>query len=201
MHPEISAWPNEYFYGECLKNAPETVNQISVFKPFSIFNLAQSNEKNSSNNHYINVNEIEFIYKLVNHMKKKMSVSAYSYGVITPYAKQRDGMIKKFSNDKDKIYIDTIDSVQGVERDVVIYSNTRTNGIGFLVNPQRLNVALTRAKKCLIVIGSFENLLVCLYYVNSQLLTILILECSSVETFYCKCQDQGNLLFIKFNGI
>lgn len=161
MHPEISSWPNDYFYNKCLKNAPETKNQIAIFKPFSMFDLVQDNDKvRTTNNNYINYNEIEFIYKLVQHLKKKMSVSAYSYGVITPYAKQRDEIIKKFSKEKEKICIDTIDSVQGVERDIVIYSNTRTNGIGFLENPQRLNVALTRAKKCLIVIGTFENLLV-----------------------------------------
>lgn len=185
MHPEISDWPNKYFYGDCLKNAPETMNQISLFKPFIIFNIAQSNEKSSLNSHYINLNEIEFIYKLVQHMKKKMSVSAYSYGVITPYAKQRDETIKKFSKDKEKIYIDTIDSVQGVERDIVIYSNTRTNGVGFLVNPQRLNVALTRAKKCLIVIGTFENLLVrSILYIIFHLFIYFIIERSGMETFY-----------------
>ncbi|KAL5289141.1 SETX.2 family protein [Megaselia abdita] len=161
MHPEISAWPNEYFYDKCLQNAEETMNQISVFKPFSMFNIARNKEKSSIQENYTNFNEIEFIFKLVKHMKNKMSASVYSYGVITPYAKQRDELIKKFSKEKDKICIDTIDSVQGVERDIVIYSNTRTNGIGFLVNPQRLNVALTRAKKCLIVVGTFENLSGC----------------------------------------
>lgn len=176
MHPEISAWPNEYFYCDTLRNAAETLNQISVFKPFSIFNIAQTNKKNSSNSHYLNTVEVEFIYQLVQHMKTKMSASIYTYGVITPYAKQRDEVIKRFSKDKEKIFIDTIDSVQGVERDIVIYSNTRTNGVGFLVNPQRLNVALTRAKKCLIVIGTFDNLLVskdyncysinCVFFVN-----------------------------------
>lgn len=185
MHPEISDWPNKYFYGGCLKNALETTNQVLLFKPFSIFNIAQSNEKGSLSSHYVNFNEIELIYKLVQHMKKKMSASAYSYGVITPYAKQRDETIKKFSKDKERIYIDTIDSVQGVERDIVIYSNCRTNGIGFLVNPQRLNVALTRAKKCLIVIGTFENLLVCLIYNNS------VIYLFDYRAFQC-----GNILFL-----
>lgn len=54
--------------------------------------------------------------------------------------------------------VNTIDSYQGLEKDVIVISNARTNGIGFLSNPQRLNVALTRPKKCLILCGNFKNL-------------------------------------------
>lgn len=56
------------------------------------------------------------------------------------------------------IMVNTIDSYQGLEKDVIVISNARTSGIGFLSNPQRLNVALTRAKKCLILCGNFRNL-------------------------------------------
>lgn len=56
------------------------------------------------------------------------------------------------------IVVNTIDSYQGTEKDVIIISNARTNGIGFLENPQRLNVAMTRSKKCLILCGNFKNL-------------------------------------------
>lgn len=51
--------------------------------------------------------------------------------------------------------VNTIDSFQGQERDIIIISNARTNGIGFLSYPQRLNVAMTRAKKCLIICGNY----------------------------------------------
>lgn len=54
--------------------------------------------------------------------------------------------------------VNTIDSYQGLEKDVIIISNARTNGVGFLSNAQRLNVALTRPKKCLILCGNFKNL-------------------------------------------
>lgn len=54
--------------------------------------------------------------------------------------------------------VNTIDSYQGVEKDVIIISNARTHGIGFLANYQRLNVALTRPRKCLILCGNFKNL-------------------------------------------
>lgn len=64
--------------------------------------------------------------------------------------------------------VNTIDSYQGLEKDVIVISNARTNGIGFLANPQRLNVALTRPKKCLILCGNFKNLEV--LYIHTYLI-------------------------------
>lgn len=60
--------------------------------------------------------------------------------------------------------VNTIDSYQGQEKDIIILSTARTTGVGFLANPQRLNVALTRAKKCLIICGNFTSVAVRLFY-------------------------------------
>lgn len=62
-----------------------------------------------------------------------------------------------------RLPVNTIDSYQGQEKDIIILSTTRTIGVGFLNNPQRLNVALTRAKKCLLVCGNFTSIKVNLY--------------------------------------
>jgi len=59
------------------------------------------------------------------------------------------------------VTIDTIDSFQGQERDVVIISLVRSNPegeIGFLKDYRRMNVAMTRAKKKLILIGDSATL-------------------------------------------
>jgi hypothetical protein len=59
------------------------------------------------------------------------------------------------------IEVRTTGTVQGHQEDVVIFDLTRTRGVGFLRNPQKLNVALTRAKFGMIVIGNinmFEGL-------------------------------------------
>lgn len=63
--------------------------------------------------------------------------------------------------------MNTIDSCQGQERDIVIISIARTRGIGFLAIRQRLNVALTRAKKMLILCGNFNSLQVCSFLIES----------------------------------
>ena len=57
-----------------------------------------------------------------------------------------------------QIWVNTIDSFQGQEKDVVIFSIGRSQGIGFLADHQRLNVALTRAKYSLIICGNFASL-------------------------------------------
>ncbi|GLU52536.1 AAA domain-containing protein [Dyadobacter frigoris] len=61
----------------------------------------------------------------------------------------------------DKISVNTIDSFQGQERDVVYISMTRSNAegeIGFLSDIRRMNVAMTRARKKLVVIGDSATL-------------------------------------------
>jgi senataxin len=54
--------------------------------------------------------------------------------------------------------VNTIDSFQGGECDVLLISVVRTNGVGFLDDICRLNVALTRAKQSLIICGNFKSL-------------------------------------------
>lgn len=56
--------------------------------------------------------------------------------------------------------VNTVDSFQGQERDVIIMSCVRSHGIGFLSDRQRLCVALTRAKHSLILCGNFNTFLV-----------------------------------------
>lgn len=56
------------------------------------------------------------------------------------------------------VEVNTIDSFQGQERDVIVMSCVRTGGIGFLADTQRLNVALTRARCSLLLCGNFTSL-------------------------------------------
>jgi predicted DNA helicase len=84
------------------------------------------------------------------------------FGIITPYRAQVE-MIKKLiieMNDPvfpdQRITVNTVDAFQGQERDVILISLVRSNPIGeigFLRDTRRMNVALTRARKKLIIIG------------------------------------------------
>ena len=79
--------------------------------------------------------------------------------VIAPYAAQvrwlRDHSIY------DKLEIDTVDGFQGREKEAVVISLVRSNAIGeigFLSDARRMNVALTRAKRKLIIVGDSATL-------------------------------------------
>lgn len=62
----------------------------------------------------------------------------------------------------DAIEVSTIDGFQGQEKEIIIFSCVRTNrskGIGFLSDSRRLNVAITRAKSSLFLLGKASNLM------------------------------------------
>lgn len=158
MHPQIFSWTNDFFYNNFIKDFSQD-GKLCLFKPYIIFDLKNSWEINYGQGNVSNAKEINFIYDLLSYMLKKMPIKNYSYNILTPYIKQKVEFEKKFSKSIEKPFIDTIDSIQGIERDIVLFSNARTLSTG-CPNLQRLNVAFTRAKKCLIIVGSFDELLV-----------------------------------------
>ena len=81
-------------------------------------------------------------------------------GIITPYEGQRAYIVSymQFAGSMRKelykeIEVASVDAFQGREKDYIIFSCVRTKSIGFLSDARRLNVALTRAKFGLVVIG------------------------------------------------
>ena len=93
----------------------------------------------------------------------KNGVKPHQIGVITPYEGQRSYVVQytMFNGTMShKLYeqleVASVDAFQGREKDFIILSCTRSNehqGIGFLNDARRLNVALTRAKYGVIIIG------------------------------------------------
>lgn len=80
-------------------------------------------------------------------------------GIITPYSAQKLLLEQNLPQMAPGLNctVDTVDAFQGAERDVIILSCVRSNSsgeLGFLTNVKRLNVALTRAKLCLCIIGN-----------------------------------------------
>ena len=85
-------------------------------------------------------------------------------GVITPYKKQVEiistNLGKRFGSEYQiDVEVNTIDGFQGREKDVIIFSCVRSGDtIGFLSDYRRMNVALTRAKFALWIVGRSETL-------------------------------------------
>ena len=114
---------------------------------------------------------------LLNHLKATLQQmpSDTSIGIISPYREQVLALKKYYGEDELLIpfsantSINTIDSFQGQERDVIYISMTRCNtdsSIGFLSDIRRMNVAMTRAKKKLVVIGDSVTLSRLPFYSN-----------------------------------
>ena len=85
---------------------------------------------------------------------KEQTQQFFSCALISPYRAQIEWLERVFK--EEEVTINTVDSFQGQEADVVIISLVRSNDeneIGFLKDYRRMNVALTRARKKLIVIG------------------------------------------------
>jgi ATP-dependent RNA/DNA helicase IGHMBP2 len=98
-----------------------------------------------------------------------------SAAVISPYRHQVEELKEKITNHSllqpflPAITVNTIDSFQGQERDMVYISMTRSNTdstIGFLSDIRRMNVAMTRAKKKLVVIGDSATLSQATFYAD-----------------------------------
>lgn len=102
-----------------------------------------------------NEKEIETI-KEITYTLKSLGIKSDEIGVITPYRAQRN-RIKEVLEDID-IEINTVDSFQGREKDVIIFSITSTEDLSFVDDENRLNVAFTRAKRKLIVIGNANSI-------------------------------------------
>ncbi|KAH8256274.1 hypothetical protein KR026_012193 [Drosophila bipectinata] len=157
MHPEICRWPNKYFYEDQLVSAPCTEKREALI-PYCVINLSYTRDTSTMSNKSIrNDEEARFVAKLITEMQKLMPATRYSYGLITPYSNQCYALSQVIT-EKMKVKPLTIDAYQGLEKDVVILSNARTRGCGFLSNYHRLNVALTRPKRCLVICGNFDDL-------------------------------------------
>ncbi|OFY82239.1 MAG: DNA-binding protein [Bacteroidetes bacterium RIFCSPLOWO2_12_FULL_35_15] len=101
-------------------------------------------------------------YEQSNKSGKKISI-----GIISPYKEQVQYLTTQITADEEmknylsQIAVKTVDGFQGQERDIIYISLVRSNDlreIGFLNDIRRMNVALTRAKKKLVVIGDSATL-------------------------------------------
>jgi superfamily I DNA and/or RNA helicase len=135
----------------------------------------------SETKHYqsmLNRPEANIIVQIVGDLlKRNPSLQAADIGVISAYAAQTTLLRRTFNEtaeydllaslgatragEVNRVEINTVDGFQGREKSVIIFSCVRSNGggyIGFLTDQRRLNVALTRAKDAIFVVGNEQTL-------------------------------------------
>nr|XP_043634996.1 uncharacterized protein LOC122606096 [Erigeron canadensis] len=177
MHPTISRFPNKEFYNNQIldganvksSNYGKRFLQGSMYGSYSFINVTSAKEEFDRNQSTKNLKEVavatEIIAKLFKEaVTKRRKVSV---GCISPYKAQVNAIqeqIGKTYMGHEKYFIvnvRSVDGFQGSEEDVIIISTVRCNGkgsIGFLSNHQRANVALTRARYCLWILGNEPTL-------------------------------------------
>lgn len=176
MHSHIMQFSNDYFYGNQLEadaTVKDTVlslnEEIEILnKPIELIDTAGCSFDEWQNPESLslsNKGEADLVFK---HLELLLQQYQYSgetqkleIGIISPYKEQIELLKEKLQTFNyahypvSELAVKTIDGFQGEERDVIYISMVRSNDnseIGFLSDIRRMNVALTRAKKKLVVI-------------------------------------------------
>lgn len=183
MHEDIMGYSSVVFYQNKLK-AHDSVAQRLLFvgdRPLDFIDTAgcgfnEKREGTSASNPEEAVFLLRHLTKFVSEIKENHGMESIpSIAIISPY-KQQVQLLKSLLKNVPNltaylplISVNTIDGFQGQERDVVYISLTRSNPegtIGFLSEIRRMNVAMTRAKKKLVVIGDSATLSRFPFYAN-----------------------------------
>jgi len=176
----IMGFSGKYFYKNELIAAENTLeHKLSEDEPVLEFidtagsGFAEQQEEESLST--FNLEEVRFALRYLENLIKRVGIAKiktnnWNIGLIAPYRAQ----VRRFNelvfdsfefpnlrSFSDLLTIDSIDGFQGQERDIIVISLVRSNNtgeIGFLADTRRMNVALTRAKRKLIVIGDSATL-------------------------------------------
>jgi superfamily I DNA and/or RNA helicase/predicted RNA-binding protein with RPS1 domain len=185
MHPNIGNFVSESFYGSKVFMGSRThLNRIDMANPFDkeIVFFDTSNSKNpyeqKEGNSVKNDTEAEIITEFVLPKLLDNNVKTEDIAIIAPYKFQvsniKEFIKKSVACQNKNIDVATLDSFQGKEYDIIIFSFTRSTDhskvkfidgkkkylkVGFLDDARRLNVAFSRAKKKLILVGNEETLI------------------------------------------
>ncbi|MBV3866188.1 AAA domain-containing protein [Phocaeicola coprocola] len=177
MNDEIMRFSSEWFYGGMLQSAPEVKYRsiLDFDTPIEWINTEglDCNEEFIGENYgRINKSEAELsIEQLKGYITKigreRFLDERIDVGMISPYKAQVQYLRRLVRNDaffkpyRQTITINTVDGFQGQERDVILISLVRANEegqIGFLNDLRRMNVAITRARMKLIILGDASTL-------------------------------------------
>ena len=172
MHEEIQRFSSEHFYdgdlqshesvvAHTLSDLDHVADSEFTILPVSFIDSAGAGweeELEPDGESKRNPEEARLVLKKVNQLNES-GLSSRDIAVIAPYAAQVR-LIRDMCSDRD-LEIGTVDGFQGREKEAVIISLVRSNErgeIGFLSDTRRMNVALTRARRKLIVIGDSATL-------------------------------------------
>ncbi|XP_069782301.1 5'-3' DNA helicase ZGRF1-like isoform X2 [Narcine bancroftii] len=165
-HPAISAITNELFYDGSLIDGPSTMNLNPLLNwlPTLCFYNVKGHEQVEIDGSYHNLEEASFTAKLIQSLIAS-GIKGHMIGVITLYKSQMYKLcgLLNYTAQCDlaeikTVQVSTVDAFQGAEKEVIVLSCVRTRQVGFIDSEKRMNVALTRGKRHLLIIGSLTCL-------------------------------------------
>ncbi|XP_075607076.1 5'-3' DNA helicase ZGRF1 isoform X2 [Balearica regulorum gibbericeps] len=164
-HPAISAIANELFYeGHLIDGvSEEDRSPVLDWLPTLCFYNVHGVEQTERDNSFYNVAEVHFTVKLIQALIAS-GIEGSAIGVITLYKAQMSKIQNLLSGVHSEAFeikavqVSTVDAFQGAEKEIIVLSCVRTRQIGFIDSEKRTNVALTRAKRHLLIVGSLACL-------------------------------------------
>lgn len=146
MHPHIVDFPNRMFYDSRLQTNYIPPTSVESVEPYELLDV--DGECVAAGTSFMNSAEVGVCVKL----QKRLRKTYEQVVVITPYQAQARALLAAGVTN-----VHTIDSFQGREASAVIVSIVRCHEMGFWNDCRRLNVALTRAKHCLRIVGNCKR--------------------------------------------
>ena len=158
-HPHIIGYSNETFYGGRLIIC--TTDEDFKLEPKGIVWINVEGEQKAEN---ININDAEISESIKIATQLASENSNISIGIVTPFKNQAEQLNAKIPNQyRNRIIADTVHKFQGDEKDIMIYSlvvtdNSPSRKIQWIDNsvPNLVNVAVTRARNTLYIVGNKE---------------------------------------------
>ena len=169
MHSTIREFPSARFYENRLEDGCSDSDRPPAAgflwpdwsKPVAFIPVHGSEISDNTSSSKSNMDEAGMVVKVVNDLLAAMDLNPEDIGVISPYSGQVRLIRQLFDGSIEGLEIKSVDGYQGREKEIIVLSTVRSNEdgvVGFLSDYRRLNVALTRAKRGLIVIGDDRTL-------------------------------------------
>ena len=179
MHPVIAEFSSARYYDNQLENGVEASERPAPAgflwpdwdAPVAFIPIDGAEELAIDGKSRLNRDEAGWVIKIIEQLLQPGDLRPNDIGVVSPYNGQVQlitdllsgrGILAGEGNDEsDGLEVRSIDGYQGREKEVIVLSTVRANSsgeVGFLADHRRLNVALTRARRGLIVVGNSDTL-------------------------------------------
>lgn len=164
--------PSNYFYKGLVKCAPERLSRVEALPtgfpwptryPLAFVHLSETEVAHTFGGRS-NPAEADLVGRIVEDLVAGGDIGPSQVAVISPYSKQVQLIRSLLARRHPDIRVGTVDSFQGQETDIVVISTVRSNPLkelGFLRDPRRLCVSITRSRRGLVVVGDSTCLRAC----------------------------------------